>query len=224
MNQPLSNSDGSADWVIEHIFHQPSTKVVCSVNGPLEVKSRDELPREVTIEVVVRPIEGLTTIRETLMQEQIHSCLRSIVIRHLLPRSLIEVVVQVLSAGESSKYTVNELTAAINASTIALVNAGIPLNGVVVSVAAAYVDGEILINPGADDLEKSTSTHTFAFKISNGPENPDIRLVLCHSLGSFNTPEFLDCLDIAQQTSLETYTDMREKIEKYYEGSTKWHS
>lgn len=50
----LDQVDGSAVWA------QDQTKVICSVTGPVEVKSRDELPNAATLDLVVRPSVGLS--------------------------------------------------------------------------------------------------------------------------------------------------------------------
>lgn len=51
----LPRSDGSAS------FSQGRTSVIASVNGPMEVRIRDELPQEAYIEVIVRPAIGVTS-------------------------------------------------------------------------------------------------------------------------------------------------------------------
>lgn len=51
----LEQVDGSSIWL------QNVTKVICSVSGPMEVKPRDEIPDKATLELVVRPIAGLSS-------------------------------------------------------------------------------------------------------------------------------------------------------------------
>lgn len=50
----LNQADGSAVWT------QDQTKVICSVTGPVEVKTRDEIPNAATLDLVVRPAVGLS--------------------------------------------------------------------------------------------------------------------------------------------------------------------
>lgn len=50
----LQRVDGSASWDYN------DTKVVVSVTGPIEAKSRDEIPTAATVELVVRPAVGLS--------------------------------------------------------------------------------------------------------------------------------------------------------------------
>lgn len=56
----LPFADGSAS------FTQATTTVFASVNGPMEVKPRDELPQEAFIEVIVRPAIGVAGIHTLL--------------------------------------------------------------------------------------------------------------------------------------------------------------
>jgi exosome complex component RRP46 len=53
----LPTVDGSAEW------KNRDTKVICSVSGPMEAKVRDEIPNAATLELVVRPIVGLSSMQ-----------------------------------------------------------------------------------------------------------------------------------------------------------------
>ena len=50
---PLRGTDGSASFATGGI------SILASVNGPLEVQRRDELPDEAAIEVILRPAAGV---------------------------------------------------------------------------------------------------------------------------------------------------------------------
>lgn len=49
----LYRADGSAN------FSQNGYTVIGSVNGPIEVQRRDELPEEASIDVIIRPAAGV---------------------------------------------------------------------------------------------------------------------------------------------------------------------
>ena len=51
----LNQVDGSASW------KQGQTKVIASVSGPIEVRPRDEVPTAATLDLVVRPAVGLSS-------------------------------------------------------------------------------------------------------------------------------------------------------------------
>ena len=50
---PLYRADGSATYT------NNGFSVIASVNGPIEVQRRDELPEEAAIDVAVRPAAGV---------------------------------------------------------------------------------------------------------------------------------------------------------------------
>jgi exosome complex component RRP46 len=60
----LEQVDGSAVWT------QNITKVICSVSGPMEVKPRDEIPDKATLELVVRPVSGLSSMFEIFFNKR----------------------------------------------------------------------------------------------------------------------------------------------------------
>jgi len=49
----LHRADGSAT------FSQNGYTVIGSVNGPIEVQRRDELPEEAAVDIIVRPSSGV---------------------------------------------------------------------------------------------------------------------------------------------------------------------
>lgn len=210
----LQKVDGSAVWT------QGVTKVVFSVSGPMEVKIREELPNEATLELVVRPVTGLSSTREALIEDRLHSLLGSIILKHLYPRSLIQMVVQVLESGESRRNNVLELAAAINAATVALIDAGVPVNGLITSTSIAIDDSDQLVLwPTAEQLKTAISTHCIAYEIVAG--QPD-RLLLCESTGLFTKEQFLQCLDAALPECVRLYNVIREAIGRQLQKDFVW--
>jgi len=49
----LKRANGSAT------YSQGGYKIICAVNGPIEVQRRDEIPDQAAIEVNVRPVSGV---------------------------------------------------------------------------------------------------------------------------------------------------------------------
>jgi hypothetical protein len=86
----LNRADGSATYT-DSLF-----SVLAAVNGPVEVSRRDELPEESTIEVNIRPGSGVGGPRERWLETVLHSLMRSIVLVHLHPRTLVQVTLQVV--------------------------------------------------------------------------------------------------------------------------------
>jgi len=68
---PLSRADGSALWTTGSPLplspcpicgsnYEGQTKVLVSINGPIEVPRRDELVSETTIDIQFRPVSGFS--------------------------------------------------------------------------------------------------------------------------------------------------------------------
>ena len=154
-------ADGSAFWEIGIylIFILRScfffltfigdTKVLCSVSGPTEVRSRDEKYDEATLEVILRPLEGqqsmlyiyiyiynifnsflltlCTGLAERWLERKIDQAIRPLLLLYIHPRSLVQVVIQVVSKSDDYSRNMFILLSAINAASLALLDSGIPM-------------------------------------------------------------------------------------------------
>lgn len=58
---------------------------------------RDELIQETTIDIQFRPVSGFASPHEKILELQLREFVESIILRTLNPRSLVQIVVQVLS-------------------------------------------------------------------------------------------------------------------------------
>ena len=94
----LERADGSAT------YSSNGYKVICGVNGPVEVQRRDELPEEATLEVNICPASGVAGVRERHLESIVHSTLRHIVLTKAHPRTLIQVTLQVVSSQGDERY------------------------------------------------------------------------------------------------------------------------
>jgi exosome complex component RRP46 len=113
----LNRADGSATYTHNGYF------IIGAVNGPIEVQRRDELPEEAAIEVNVRPAMGVGSAyspltifqhqdankhqapRERHLETLVHSTLRSIILTRQIPRTLVQVTLQVRSLPEEDGTT-----------------------------------------------------------------------------------------------------------------------
>ncbi|CAO3585945.1 unnamed protein product [Absidia cylindrospora] len=84
----LNRADGSAK------FSFGETSVMVSVCGPMDVSVRDEKLDEATVEVVVRPATGYAQTTEKLMESTLRTTFEPIILSGMMPRTLIEIVVQ----------------------------------------------------------------------------------------------------------------------------------
>lgn len=125
-----------------------STSVMCSVSGPVEVQIRDEKLDEATVEVVVRPAKGFQTTKEKLMESMLRTAFEPVILGGMMPRTLVQIVVQII------KDDGCVLAAAVNAITIALLDAGIPMKHMAAAITVMIdQENELVLDPTAIELE-----------------------------------------------------------------------
>lgn len=187
----LTRADGSATYT-DDLF-----SILAAVNGPVEVSRRDELPEEAAIEVNIRPGSGVGGPRERWLETVLHSLLRSVVLVHLHPRTLLQVTLQVVQE-PSVKFSkgrgdVAVIPALANAAFLALVDGGLPLdttmNAVLVAVGKS---GNVVAKPAVKDLEDCKSVHAMAFGAHGG-------MLLDESTGSFGLKTWEEVTDKAME-------------------------
>ncbi|CAG8504956.1 4581_t:CDS:2 [Diversispora eburnea] len=195
IEQNYVNKDGSA------LFKFGDSAVLCSINGPTEVKVRDEKLDKATIDVSFKPWIGSPGTNEKTHELVLRSTLESIIQTNLHPRTLIQVVCQVLMDDGSI------LATAINATTMALINAGISMRDIVVAVSCVICkDGTILIDPKVQEIEENQSFHTFAFnKVS-------LNLLFCESFGVFTEQQYFDCYELSKTAAQEVINEIHNTI------------
>jgi len=103
------------------------------------VQRRDELPEEAAIEVNVRPAMGVGSPRERHLETLVHNTLRSIILTRAIPRTLVQITLQVRSlpeedstAGVNTSLTL--LPHLLHTALLALLSASIPLRTILTSV------------------------------------------------------------------------------------------
>ncbi|KAJ3190094.1 Exosome component 5 [Gaertneriomyces sp. JEL0708] len=175
----LSRSDGSVR------FKYGDTSVLCSVYGPTEVRVRDEKLDRASVEVLFKPTTGHTTTRDRLYERVIRETLESTILAALHPRTSIKIILQVLTDDGGV------LSVAINAATMALLDAGVPMRDLPLSATCMIdgIDGELLLDPTSSELQRARSTHVFTFAPNSNGAITDI------STGSFDLDEYNTCYD-----------------------------
>ncbi|KAI9022320.1 ribosomal protein S5 domain 2-type protein [Phycomyces nitens] len=177
----LDKADGSAK------FDFGNTSVLVSVVGPVEVQIRDEKLDEATVEVVVRPSVGYPTTKEKLMESMLQSAFEPVIMGGIMPRTLLQIVVQIVKDDGAV------LAAAVNAVTLGLLDAGIPMKYMASALTCMiHKDShELVLDPTAEELENASSVHTFAF--DNLHHTPHV--LLSDSTGRFSEEEYFTSHD-----------------------------
>ena len=131
----LSGVDGAARFAFG------ATTALASVSGPIAARLAAEHPVRATLDLHIRPLSAVPGTPEKHTSVALKGILERACILAQHPRSLIQVVVQALSAprdGDGDGQADLLLAAEINACSLALLNAGsIPLRGVVCAIAVA---------------------------------------------------------------------------------------
>lgn len=207
----LEHVDGSS------IFHNNDTKIVCSVSGPIEPKSRQELPTQLALEIIVRPAQGVQSTREKLIEDQVRAVLTPILARYMHPRQLAQICFQVMETGEPKEYTVKEVSACINAGVLALVDSGVPLLSMCSSVCMCIDPrGQVIIDPSNEKLLEAESAHIISIEIGRDSKNEiEVRnILLLDSVGTFDESQLLNVLKVGEKECIRVYDDLRSGIEE----------
>ncbi|CAZ85700.1 unnamed protein product [Tuber melanosporum] len=196
-------ADGSAQYT------DGPTTLLASINGPIEVKPRDEIPLEAYLEITIRPSAGVTSVREKHLEALLRSAISPLIIRTAYPRTLLQITLQVIQHEQASMaYALHTLlTSAIVVVMLALVDAGVPMRGM---LAAAFVEeGD------------GSAAHVFGYAITGGGGGwGGIKegLVFVESDGVFDEKGFVAASEVGRKKCLEVGELMkdwvREKVGK----------
>lgn len=191
IHHPLSRADGST------VISSGLYTVIAGVNGPIEVQRRDELPEEAAIEVNLRPASGVGGPRERWLETVLQSTLKSIVLVHMFPRTLIQITLQITKAPSmklrKTAADLSLLPTLLNAAFTCLVDGGIPLATTSSAVLAIISsDGQIVLEPQEKEIASCKSIHAMAY-------NAGGEQLLNESSGQFTFDEWSEVADLAKQ-------------------------
>ncbi len=140
----LARADGSC------YMEMGDNKVIAAVYGPREVHPRhlQEATRAIvryrynmaSFSVEERKRPGPDR-RSNEVSKVSREALEPVILTSYFPKSVVDVFVEVLQADAGTR------TAGINAASVALADAGIPMKSLISSCAAGKVDGEIVLDP-----------------------------------------------------------------------------
>lgn len=192
----LNKSDGSASWQT-----RTGTSVLTSVNGPIEVRIRDEVLGEATLELKVLPCTGLAGTQERYIEDLIRSAIRPSLLLGLHPRSLVQITSQIMSTHEDSTDLLEIYACTINSIVMACVDAGISMKSM---LAATIVEAP-------DD-----SRHVVCYSY------PSKDLIMVESIGPFNRSVYADILTSALPLCDHIHEQMRSTIEEKIQRDNQW--
>ncbi|KAG6748182.1 hypothetical protein POTOM_048089 [Populus tomentosa] len=149
----VAKADGSA------VFEMGNTKVIAAVYGPREVQNRSQ---QINDQALVRCEYSMANFstgdrrrkpkgdrRSTEISLVIRQTMEECILTNLMPHSQIDIYVQVLQADGDSVHFISTLgtrSACINAATLALADAGIPMRDLVTSCSAGFLNSTPLLD------------------------------------------------------------------------------
>lgn len=120
------------------------------------------------------------------------------------PRAVIDVFAEILEADGGTR------TACINAATVALVDAGIPMRDLVASCAAGKVDNHLVLDLGDKEDKEGEADVPVAYM-------PKLeKITLLQMDGILPKGEFKDCVDLAVEGCKQIYEIQREALKVKY--------
>ena len=171
--------------------------------GPAEVKMNREIIDRASIDVIYKPKVGLPSCEDKHVEYIVRNTCDSMAITTQHPRSLLSVVIQEMQ--DSGSF----LACCVNATCLALLDAGYPLRFMCAAVACVYTEAdELVIDPSAKHEKNSNSHFTFVFESVNHD------IVTCYSKGVFTNEQYKLALEASTKASLEIFAFYRESIKK----------
>jgi len=206
----LKRADGSC------YFEMGNNKVIAAVYGP-----REAFPRHMQdpSRAIVRYRYSMAPFsvderkrpgpdrRSVEISKVSREAFELVIMKELYPRSGIDIFVEVLQADAGTR------TACINAASVALVDAGIAMKGIVTSVAIARVDGKIVLDPFKDEDNYGEADMPVAFVIRNGEIKS---IALLQMDGRLSYDEIREGISLAKKGAMEIYQLQREAIIRKY--------
>ncbi len=206
----LKRADGSC------YLEMGKNKVVAAVFGPREVHPRhlaDPTKAVVryrynmapfSVEERKRPGPDRRSVEISKVSRE---AIEATVMKELFPRSGIDIFVEVLQADAGSR------TACLNASSVALVDAGVPMKGMISSVAVAKVDDVLVVDPMKEEDNYGQADIPFAFFIRNDRIES---IALLQMDGRVSRDEFVKALEMAKRGAMKIYEMQKEAIKTRY--------
>lgn len=207
----LNRADGSC------YLEFGKNKVMAAVYGPREVHPRHQ---QKSTRAIVRYKYNMASFsvedrkrpgpdrRSTEVSKVSREALEDMVFTEYFPKSAIDIFVEVLQADAGTR------TAALNAASIALADAGIPMRGLVSACAVGKVDDTLVLDLNKDEDNYGQADMPIAM-------TPDGKITLLQMDGHLTQEEFKTALEMAQEGCRQVYEMQRKALMDHYAKTTK---
>lgn len=214
----LHRADGSARW------SQENTIVIAAVYGPRTVSGKRENAERAILEVTWKPKTGIAGNAEKEAELILKRTLEHIILTAMHPNTTISVIIQVVNEDGAL------LACAVNAACAALVDAGIPLSGLVAAVSCAVnTKGEVYLDPtkGEEKAFRGRVCLVFpghplsvASAASQTIDNEPLEHGIISSItrGVMSVEDYLNCLERGRAASSKIAEFVRASLERAQRG------
>ncbi|XP_031833544.2 exosome complex component Rrp46 [Nomia melanderi] len=198
LNQ-LSMPDGSA------MLMQGDTTVIAGIYGPIEAKAQKMMYDKASVEVSYAPLKGPAKVDDRMTEMYIKETCEAAIMVTFHPATSICINVQELEDSGGL------LSCILNASCLALINAGIPMKFTIGAVTCIIEEdsGNIILDPDSIQLQNARAEFTFGF------DSMKKDVICCHTEGRFTQAEFFDAMDKCKQASQYVFDFYRNLVKKY---------
>jgi exosome complex component RRP46 len=173
------------------------------VIGPVETTPKEELVDRATIHVNIQPATGQVSNSDAQLEYMLDKSLQSVICTALAPRCAVQLDVQVLQSDGSL------FASLLNASCLALLDAGVQCNSTVAAVTiAAMADGALIIDPDAKEESVAKALVTLAFSSTSTD------IVYSHTRGVLTPDFYFACVELAQKACSKIHSFFRLTIER----------
>ncbi len=203
----LNRANGSA------FIEMGRNKIIVAVYGPRELHPKHfALPDRALVRCIYRMAtfsvddrkSPAPARREIEISKVIREALEPAIFTEYFPRTTIDIYIEVLQADGGSRC------ASINAASIALANAGVPMRDLVSAVAVGKVDGQILLDLNDVEDKEGEGDLPLAFMLR------DKKITLLQLDGTFTPDEFDDAITLGIDGAEQIYQLQREALVKKY--------
>ncbi|KAG7389805.1 Exosome component 5 [Phytophthora boehmeriae] len=198
----LFRADGSA-----RMSHGSST-VLAAVYGPAQARNwRNEHVEKATLDVCFKLEKGIMTSKEKEYEQVIRETFTPIVLTDSFPRAVVSIVVQVIEDNGSISFPLYIAFGlpphcglidafAINAVSLALLDAGVPMLAVVTATSCGiFPDGNMYLDPTSVEEEQAVSWVTTARSSSSDG------VLTCITNGLLSEEQYFACSEACQRAS-----------------------
>ncbi|KAK9149298.1 hypothetical protein Scep_008055 [Stephania cephalantha] len=216
----LNRAHGSARW------SHGDTTVIAAVYGPKSGKKTNENPKKASVEVVWKPNTGHIGRDEKEYEIVVKRTLESICLLTVNPSTTVSVILQVVDDDGGL------LPCAINAACAALVDAGIPLKHLAVSICCGLTESGFVVLDPTKSEEQSLQAFTYLvfpnsfrsvlpgspLSVEIGPFENGIITSTTH--GVMSVENYLFCIERGRSASAALSEFLRKSLTKWNESNS----